>query len=1161
MKRYYLIILLLLCTVHIGIGETLIRRGALSGTWTSAGSPYYILGNVGIREGEALTVEPGVEVIFYGQYKFLIGGQLLAEGTPEDSIYIHAENPDQGWRGFRIYDLNNQADTTRFSYCRIENGNAFGNGDDQHGGALFCSNSSKLVVEHCCFSNNQTGDRQGPTGADGSGIGTPYIGNPGESGGDAESGHGGALYLLDSDPLILHNLFMNNLTGDGIGGTGGAGTNVDIFSPANFWTGGEGGLGGKGKSGDGGAIYCLRSSPLIFGNMFDGNSTGTGFGGEGGAGGDCSNDNPDGWATGGNGGMGGIGEAGRGGAIYLNQSNAMIQNNLFYNDGTGNGNGGTGGVEGDGYVYDPYGVGGGTDGYPGFGGDGYGGSGGSLYCENSSPQMISNTNTLENLGTGIAGFSGGGSAPPGEAYAGEFVYFTDSNGMPSIQNSIIWGNDFNPAVSDNYSIEYSCVQGGYSGSGNIDEDPLFVSQFLLSQIDAGQAIQSPCVDSGNPASMLIDGTTRSDGFADTDPPDMGYHHPLFDAATTVLNVYPSVLIFNATYGYIGPDDQYLLIDNMNLSSSLYYEVVESIDWLDISASVGGPLPPGDTITVSVDVTWLSAGTYVDQIEVISPDAIGNPQTIEVTLNLEYLNSIFGALSGTVSADTYTVIDDIFVNSGNSLLIEAGTVFYFLEGTEFQIAGFLHAEGMPEDSIKFVPAPVSQNWEGICFNETGSNGSQLDYCYISGSNSSGIQCLHSQPVINHCTITECYGAPTFFGTAGGGLCSLDGIPTLNNCEITGNDGGFHGGGIYCYEGGLHVDSCKISMNVLSLNGGDGGGVYCYEMSGTQTFISNSEITENWAEGNGGGLVLNNSSTEMSNCSIYNNSCNDDGGGVYVWMQQNPYGLIEFYKCLIAGNSSEYGGGIDVHHAWNLIIENCTFSNNSTPFYPGGAMYLNNVRMNLINTIIEGNNNGTCGGIYLNCPDTPTIEYSCFFENETTNIGGGTIPSNFGVISTTNANGDPCDQYYNIFMDPQFVESDSGDFNLLATSPCIDAGDPLSPLDPDSTIADIGAFYYDQNSLAGGDVTKIEIPDHFALEQNYPNPFNPTTVISYALPEAAHVTLTIFNINGQVVETLVDGYRSAATHRVTFDASHLSSGLYFYKIEAGQYSDVKKMVLVK
>ncbi|MFH1735524.1 MAG: C25 family cysteine peptidase [bacterium] len=91
--------------------------------------------------------------------------------------------------------------------------------------------------------------------------------------------------------------------------------------------------------------------------------------------------------------------------------------------------------------------------------------------------------------------------------------------------------------------------------------------------------------------------------------------------------------------------------------------------------------------------------------------------------------------------------------------------------------------------------------------------------------------------------------------------------------------------------------------------------------------------------------------------------------------------------------------------------------------------------------------------------------------------------------------------------------------------------------------------------------IAVPEEFALGQNYPNPFNPSTTISFALPEAANVKLTVFNINGQIIATLVDGFRSAANHEVVWDASGISSGLYFYKLEAGNYSSVKKMVLMK
>ncbi|TKJ42434.1 hypothetical protein CEE37_01770 [candidate division LCP-89 bacterium B3_LCP] len=93
-----------------------------------------------------------------------------------------------------------------------------------------------------------------------------------------------------------------------------------------------------------------------------------------------------------------------------------------------------------------------------------------------------------------------------------------------------------------------------------------------------------------------------------------------------------------------------------------------------------------------------------------------------------------------------------------------------------------------------------------------------------------------------------------------------------------------------------------------------------------------------------------------------------------------------------------------------------------------------------------------------------------------------------------------------------------------------------------------------------VTKY-IPADFGLGQNHPNPFNPSTNISFALPEASPVTLTVFNLQGSVVTELVNGWRDAGVHEVTFDASNLASGLYFYRIQAGNFTGVKKMMLVK
>ena len=88
-----------------------------------------------------------------------------------------------------------------------------------------------------------------------------------------------------------------------------------------------------------------------------------------------------------------------------------------------------------------------------------------------------------------------------------------------------------------------------------------------------------------------------------------------------------------------------------------------------------------------------------------------------------------------------------------------------------------------------------------------------------------------------------------------------------------------------------------------------------------------------------------------------------------------------------------------------------------------------------------------------------------------------------------------------------------------------------------------------------------PGSFVLNQNYPNPFNPSTVISYQLPVNSQVTLKMYDIVGREVATLVTGQQAAGPHEVLFDGTRLASGVYFYRLQAGKFSDVKKVVLMK
>jgi len=109
-----------------------------------------------------------------------------------------------------------------------------------------------------------------------------------------------------------------------------------------------------------------------------------------------------------------------------------------------------------------------------------------------------------------------------------------------------------------------------------------------------------------------------------------------------------------------------------------------------------------------------------------------------------------------------------------------------------------------------------------------------------------------------------------------------------------------------------------------------------------------------------------------------------------------------------------------------------------------------------------------------------------------------------------------------------------------------------------------IYYKRNpngNFVGIENISSEIPNGFSLEQNYPNPFNPATNINFSIPKSGHVKLVVYDMMGKIAAELVNGNYSAGTYKVDFDASQLSTGTYFYKITAGEFSSVKKMTLVK
>jgi len=405
--------------------------------------------------------------------------------------------------------------------------------------------------------------------------------------------------------------------------------------------------------------------------------------------------------------------------------------------------------------------------------------------------------------------------------------------------------------------------------------------------------------------------------------------------------------------------------------------------------------------------------------------------------------------------------------------------------------------------------------------------------------------NSAPTIDNCVITGCYAM------GGGGICSdFYSSPIISSCIISGNTSGA-GGGINCYgPNGATIINCIIEMNVSQSSGGgiylieanplildcvidrntaedEGGGILCGVFSDPQ--IEKSYITDNIAGAFGGGGVycFKLSSPVFISTVISGNSAGVwDGGGINATETE-----LEMYDCLVSNNSADQGGGIFIGQTSTPIIENCTIVNNSALTHGGGMVGGAFSYCTVLNTIIA-NNTGN-GGIHFQYSTAAYLTYNDFFNNQAAPVTGN-IPVGIGIICMVNANGDSCDSYYNIFLDPLFY-STAGDsaYYLTENSPCIDAGNPQSAPDPDNTIADMGAFYYDQSFQIPvvDDLTITVQGDDICLQWS---PFTFVTSYNIYRSETPYFDITVMTPIASVTDPLY------------IDQNAVLQTQYFYKV---------------
>ncbi|UCF64581.1 MAG: right-handed parallel beta-helix repeat-containing protein [bacterium] len=424
--------------------------------------------------------------------------------------------------------------------------------------------------------------------------------------------------------------------------------------------------------------------------------------------------------------------------------------------------------------------------------------------------------------------------------------------------------------------------------------------------------------------------------------------------------------------------------------------------------------------------------------------------------------------------------------------------------------------------------------------------------------------------NQCTNSD-------FSSRGGGIDIWRVVVYAINNTITHNQVS----GLYTYGGGIDlffaVSPSIIRDNFISFNSStgstdsQGGGMYYYQTTGIT-------IMDNYIEGNGSFLGGGISSESGIGNYIYRNDFFNNesrsGGGIYFYDSEDT-----LYANRIHGNraSQYHGGGIYIYDCSPRILNNIITGNKSG--LNGGGIYIsgNSNAAQLVNNTIVADTAGLNGGGICSNMGSPLVMNTILWGNSAPN--GGQIytgVTNTEVIYCDVQGGWP--GIGNIFKEPML----RGEFfSLSDSSSCIGAGTlsyQFGPTtvqcpstcflghgrpSPSGTNPDMGACESPLFApLVGLDSQMPEnLPLSYNLKQNYPNPFNPTTVISWQLAVGSPVKLTVFDLSGQRVAILVDEHLLAGNHSVLFDVAELASGVYFYQLEASNFKQTRKMLLVR
>jgi len=498
---------------------------------------------------------------------------------------------------------------------------------------------------------------------------------------------------------------------------------------------------------------------------------------------------------------------------------------------------------------------------------------------------------------------------------------------------------------------------------------------------------------------------------------------------------------------------------------------------------------------------------------------------------------------------YHINGEITIPNDSTLTIGPGVEVVFMGHHKFNVQGRLLAVGTKEDSIRFRAADTQTGWHGIRFDGTAptNDTSKIVYSVLrngkantgSGFDRCGGAIMireFDKVLVSGCLLdsnVQSGGEMTPVPTAGPAIYVYEASPIIANSTFSHNAGS-KGSAIAC----VYSPKAIISNNTLFKNtGGWVAPIVTYEIG--SPVISGNLIFDNYAGIAGGGIsVEQGASPRIENNIVIHNRA-PIAGGILCWTNTKAVLLNNTIAFNIASNR---GGGIacDV---------------NSDPI--------------LINNILYGNSAAYGKQVYIIDRQSDPHFLHCNVAGGKDGFEGPPEGANYtGVYEN------------NIDADPLFIDAASDDYRLLDSSPCIGAGiDSVEVAgvwyyappyckggnprpSPDTTMPDIGAY----ENLLSSPVVGVRqgwliAPKEFALYQNYPNPFNPSTTIKYELPKSSEVKLSVFDMLGREVSVLVNERREAGVHEVKFEGANYASGVYVYRLQAGELVQSRKLMILR